>query len=117
MLSKPYRLKKKEVEMIFREGSGIKEDFLILKILKNKLTGIKFSVIVSLKVSKKTTVRNKIKRRISELLGVKIKNIKRGTRGIILAAPGIEGKDFWEIDEALNRLLERAKLLEVKKNV
>lgn len=113
MLPKIHRLNKKEVETIFRNGQGVKEDFLILKILKNKFTGTKFSVIVPLKVSKKATLRNKIKRRISELLRVKIKNIKAGTCGIVLAAPGIEKKDFLEIEAILNRLLERAKILEI----
>jgi len=69
--------------------------------------------MVPLKVSKKATLRNKIKRRISELLRVRIKNIKAGTCGIVLAVPGIEKRDFWEIEESLNKLLERAKILEV----
>jgi ribonuclease P protein component len=117
VLPKIHQLKKKEVERVFKRGQGFKEDFLFLKFIKNDLKISRFSVIVPSKVSKKATLRNKIKRRIAEILRIKIKKIKKGIDGIILAIPGLEAKDFWEIEESLSRLLERAKILETEKDV
>lgn len=110
-------MRKKEVGTVFKSGQGKREGLLILKILKNQAAGRKFSIIVPSKVSKKAIVRNKVKRRLSELLRVKIKNIKVGTCGIILAVSGIEKKDFKELEKMLDNLLERAKILEDKKDV
>lgn len=109
MLPKMYRLKKnKDIDKVFKKGKTIKEDFLILKILKNNLTKNRFSFIVSQKVSKKATLRNKIKRRLSELVRIKFKKIRKNIDVIIIAVPGLETKDFWEIKESLDKLFEKA---------
>lgn len=112
MLLKKSRLKKKkDIEMVFRKGTTFKEDFLILKILKNKLERARFSFVVSRKVSKKATLRNKIKRRLSELVRVKLKKAKRDIDAIIIVLPGLETKDFWEIEETLGKLFKKAGII------
>ncbi len=109
MLSKLNRLKKKkDIERVFKQGKGFKEDFLILKVVKNNLKNSRFAFVISQKVSKKATLRNKIRRRLRELVRLKIRDIKKGIDLIILAAPGLETKDFWEIEEALNKLFAKA---------
>lgn len=118
MLPKINRLaRKKDFERVFREGKNFKEDFLVLKIVKGhhpptarqKMT--RFGIIVSQKISKKATLRNKIKRRIGEIIRLKIKKIKKGADIIIIAIPGLETKDFWEIEETLNKLFLKAKII------
>jgi len=110
MLPKINRLKKKkDIERVFKSGKGFKEDFLILKIVKSGLKNSRFAFIVSRKVSKKATLRNKIRRRLSRLTGLKIKRIKKGMDLILMAVPGLEEKDFWEIEEIINKLLQKAK--------
>lgn len=110
MLPKINRLKKKkDIERVFKEGRGVKEDFLILKAVKNSLKNPRFAFIVSSKVSKKATLRNKIRRRLSKLAGLKIGKIKNNIDFILLAVPGLEEKDFWEIDETINKLFQKAK--------
>lgn len=122
MLPKINRLKKKkDIERVFKKGKGFKEDFLILKIAKNALSQTRFGFVVSQKVSKKATLRNKIKRRLREMVSKKGKKLKKGrhpsaTRSgmdvVLIALPGLETKDFWEIDETLNKLFKKAKCLE-----
>lgn len=110
MLPRINKLKnKKDIERVLRRGKGFKEDFLILKIFKNSLEKPRFAFIVSQKISKKATLRNKIKRRLSELARFKIKKMKKGMDLILIAVPGLEEKDFWEIDEAVNKLFQKAK--------
>ncbi|MDD5551557.1 MAG: ribonuclease P protein component [Candidatus Pacebacteria bacterium] len=111
MLPSKNRLNKKEVETIFKKGESFKSDFLLLKISKSKKQSpLRFSVIVPIKVSKKSTERNKIKRRIRESLRKKIKNTKE-VDGIIMAFPEILGKPYQEIDEELDKLLKASNLL------
>jgi ribonuclease P protein component len=111
MLAKVNRLKKKkDIEKVFEKGKGFKEDFLILKIVKNDLENSRFAFVVPKKVSKKATLRNKIKRRLRELVRLKIKKIKKGMDLVLLALPGLEKKDFWEMEKIINKLFAKAKL-------
>jgi len=123
MLPKTNRLQKKsEIEKVLKEGKGgrFKEGFLILKLRKNNLEKSRFSFIISQRVSKKASFRNKIRRRLSEIVRLKLKKIKEGrhppteSQGmdvVLIALPGLETKDFWEIEEGLNRLFSKAKIL------
>jgi len=112
MLAEINRLKqKKDIERVFRKGENFKEDFLILKLAKNSLNRARLAFVVSQKVSKKATLRNKIRRRLSELVRFKIKKIKKGIDVVVVALPGLEEKDFWEIEETINKLFSKAKLI------
>ena len=112
MLAEINRLKqKKDIERVFRKGENFKEDFLILKLAKNSLNKVRFAFIVSQKVSKKATIRNKIRRRLKDLAQSKLKKIKKGMDVLLIALPGLETKDFWEIEEIINKLFSKAKLI------
>ena len=101
--------KRKDIERVFEKGKRFKEDFLILKITKNALSQTRFGFIVSKKVSKKATLRNKIKRKLREI--VSQKEVKKGIDILLIAMPGLETKDFWGIDETLSKLFKKAKCL------
>lgn len=112
MLPKANRLKrKKDFEEIFKKGKGLKEDFLFLKIKGSKLKESRFGFIVSLKVSKKAVVRNKVKRRLREAVKKELLKIKPGIDGVFIAQKGIEKKSFLETEEVVNKLLAKAKIL------
>lgn len=112
MLPKANRLKKKkDFEKVLRTGTGLKEDFLILKFVSNNLKKSRFGIIVSLKISKKATIRNRIKRRLRQLIRLKLSEIKKGIDVVLIATPGLETKDFWEIEETINRLFKKAKII------
>lgn len=115
MLPKKNRLKKKkDFERVFKEGRGFKEDFLFLKIAKNNLKNSRFGFVVSKNFSKKATLRNKIKRRLRAIIKVKLGKIKKGLDGVLVVYPGLETKDFWEIEETVTKILAKAKILESK---
>ncbi|MFQ6049451.1 MAG: ribonuclease P protein component [Candidatus Paceibacterales bacterium] len=100
--------KKKDFENIFRKGKSFRGDFLVLKIAKNNLNQVRFGFIVSQKVSKKATIRNKVKRRLRELVRSKIKTLKKGIDAILITVPGIETKEFREIEEIMDKLFKKA---------
>lgn len=113
MLPKTNRLQKeKDIEKVFKEGKGSKEDFLVLKVIKNNLKNPRFGFIVSKKVSNKATIRNRIKRQLRSLIQENLKSVNPGQDILILALPGLENKDFWEIEEVINKLLKKARIIQ-----
>lgn len=118
MLTKPHRLtKKKEFERVFKKGKGFKEDFLFLRFVQNNAKKSRFAIVVSRKVSKNASTRNKIKRRIRAIIGQKIPKLKKGVDSVLVALPGLGTKDFWEVEATINQLFKKSKLFShVKKN-
>lgn len=111
MLAKKNRLKKKkEFERVFKKGKTFREEFLILKLWPNNLENSRFGFIVSQRISKKAVVRNKIKRKMAEVVREKIKSLKKGVDGILIALPGIENQDFFEIKRVISNFFKKANL-------
>jgi len=109
MLPKINRLRrKKDFERIFKKGKGFKEDLLFLKIIKNNLGLIRFGFVVSQKISKKATVRNKIKRRLRAMIGKEIKKNETGFDILFIVSPGLEKKKFQDVEKIINKLLQKA---------
>lgn len=112
MLSKENRLKrKKDFEKIFQKGKSFKQDLLFLKVLENDLGFSRFGFIVSRKISKKAVLRNKVKRRLREGVRTKSKEIKKGIDIVLIALPGLEKKDFWEMKKTLDQLFKKARII------
>ena len=109
MLEQKNRIKKKkDIENIFKKGKTFKQDSLILKILKNDLSFSRFGFIVPKKVSKKAVVRNKIKRRIREIVrSMMIKELKTNNDCLIIGLKGIEEKDFQETKNIVEKLFKK----------
>lgn len=110
MLPKINRLKKeKDFKDVFDKGRGFKQDLLYLKIKNNDLKFSRFGFVISKKVSKKAVVRNKIKRRLREILKAKLPTIKKKIDGIIIVNPGIDNS-FVDLEETINKLFKKAGL-------
>lgn len=112
MLPRANRLKKKkDFERVFKKGRSFKEDFLYLKIRENNLKSSRFGFMVSKKFSKKATTRNKIKRRLRELIRIKLPKIKKGIDGVIIIIPGLEATDFHQLEDIINKLFKKANII------
>lgn len=114
MLPKNNRLKKeKDIGKVFKEGKKyiLPSGRLYLKIVKNNLKNSRFGFVVSKKVSKKATIRNKIKRRLREAVKGKLTEVKKGIDGAIVVMPGLEEKGFSELEEKINKLFKKAGIL------
>ena len=115
MLPKENRLKlKKDFETVFRKGKSFNQDILLLKVLENDSNIKRFGFIVSRKISKKAVMRNKIKRRLREAVGARLKKARDGVDCVLVALPGIEKKDFADIEKSVDNLLGKAKIIETK---
>ena len=115
MLPKINRIKKKkDFEAIFKKGVGFKNDTLILRVLKNDLGRERFGFIVSQKVSKKAVVRNKVRRRLVEIIKSELTNFQQNKSIldlVFISLSGIEKKEFAETKESVKNILRKAKLL------
>jgi len=106
MLPKVNRLtKKKDFEAVFKQGKGIKQDSLYLKYKKNNLQQCRFGIVVGKNYSKKAVERNKIKRRIREILR-KMSADTKGFDVIVVALPRAEN-DFKKLKENVEKLLKK----------
>ena len=96
------------------KGRPAREGFLFLKTLKNNLGLSRFAVVAGKEVSKKAVVRNRLRRRISEIIRIKLKTkgIKSGTGvdGVIIALPGAEKMDFVQLRRAIEKIFAKAKI-------
>jgi len=110
MLKKENRLKKKkDFDSIYKKGKTIAGKLVFLKILKNNLDINRFGFVVSKKISKKAVIRNKIKRRLREIIKKEI--IKKGFDIIINTNLEILNKDYNKIRLEIRNLFKKAKLL------
>jgi ribonuclease P protein component len=109
MLSQKNRLKKKkDIDDAFRGGRAKSNSFFVVKLKNNYSEDWRFGFVVSRKVSKKAVVRNRIKRRLCEIIknALKIGVFKKdGKDALIIVRPGVDKKDFKEVEKTLVSLL------------
>jgi len=112
VLPQKYCLKrKKDFQRAIQRGRKIEKDFLVLKFFKNSLKTTRISFVVSQKVSKKASSRNKIKRRLREIIKINLPDLKPGYDLIFFTKKGIIEKNFWEIKEVVGQILKEAKII------
>lgn len=113
MLTKALRLKKEnDFRAIYRHGRTIKGDFIDLRFVRNKVNSCRFGFVVSLSVSKKATLRNKIKRHFSEAIAGLVSQIKSSNDILFIAKPKIVGQAQKEIKKDIENVIQKAQLLD-----
>ncbi len=66
MLARAYRLRLgRDIERVYKHGQSVGTSYLRAKKLANNLGSSRLAIVVSTKVSKKSTVRNRARRRVS----------------------------------------------------
>lgn len=110
MLAKENRLKKKkDFELVFKNGRILKSKNVFLKYLSSEVKERKVGFIVSKKVSKKAVERNKIKRRLREIIRKNKKSIKENISIIIIALPSLKNVSFKEMEIEVKNILDLIK--------
>ena|SRR3989344_6741790 len=99
--------KKNDFDAVFKKGKSLKNDFLVVKMLKNNLKESRFGFVVSKKVSAKATVRNKVRRRLRDAVAKVNETIKTPIDVAVVALPGIEKREFLEISAAIKFFLQK----------
>lgn len=99
-----------------KSGLWARESCLSVKSVKNNLQESRFGVVIGSSVSKKAVLRNKIKRRLKDIIHKNIPNIKSGFDVIVIANPQIKEKSHKELEKILSSALNRIKLFIVIPN-
>lgn len=112
MLPKQNRLtKNKEFENVFKNGGTFFTKILGIKYMENGFGLTRFGIIIGNKISKKAVARNKIKRRIREILRLNFDKIIEGYDIVILARTGIAEIEYDELEKNIEYALRKARLL------
>ena len=111
MLPKKNRLTKKtDFDKIFKEGEGLKERGLLFKVKTGEGVS-RFGIVVSKKVSRKATERNRIRRILSEAIAQLKVEITKPVDIVIIVLPSFRIRKEGAAREALSQLLQKARLL------
>jgi len=98
--------KKKEFEKIRLEGEIYQSPLFGLAVLRNEDEDKKFGMIVSKKISLKAVDRNKIRRRLAEVIRKNLFQVDKGTRAIVLAKKKIIEAEIGEIEAEFVRIIK-----------
>jgi ribonuclease P protein component len=105
MFASKNRLRRKnDIDNVFKKGKAITGGLFFLRFVKNNLNINRFAFIVSCKISKKSVLRNKIKRRLREATKQAEKETQQGFDFLITAKPTIIDRDFKEIKKDINEV-------------
>ncbi|MDO8592199.1 MAG: ribonuclease P protein component [bacterium] len=112
MLAKQSRLvKQKDFEKIFQQGRSYYSKLLGIKAMVNEQQENRYGIVISTKVSKKSTERNKLKRQIRHAIKRLDYELAQGMDIIVMALPAISGQGYNTIKSELERILIKLKLL------
>jgi len=103
--------KKKDFEYVFKKGNGFRDGFLFLKLAENNLKTSRFAFVVSLKVSKKASLRNKIKRNLKKTIKANLPRIKTGFDVTLTVIPGLEKQSLQQMRETAESVFKKAELV------
>ena len=112
MLPKKFRITKtKEIDKVFKLGKSSFDSVLGVKMFTSENNISRFVVVVSTKVSKKAVIRNKIKRRLHEIVRSQLPKIKVGFDFFILALPAAKNCDYHALEKSLQNHWHRLGVL------
>lgn len=112
MLPKKYRLtREKDFEHTFKKGKSFFIRELGVKCLPNNLPHSRIGIVVSNKISKKATERNKIKRRLRETIRLALPQIKAPVDLLIITRPTIVDLDYHGIESHLTNCLKKLRII------
>jgi len=96
-----------DFKWVFKNGKPIKADFLLAKLVKNKLGYLRVGIVVSNKVSGKAVLRNQIRRRIREAIRDNDSNMRANVDLVITALPTTIGKRFKDIAVSIDTIIDK----------
>ncbi|MDZ7798842.1 MAG: ribonuclease P protein component [Patescibacteria group bacterium] len=111
MLAKKFRLsKEKAFKKVYQKGKFFFTSNINLRFANNQAKNTRFGFVISKKISKKATVRNKIKRQLSEIIRKHLNSIVKEKDIIIKVKKPYIKKSFKEKEQILVKIFKKSKL-------
>ena len=109
MFAKANRLKRTaDFKKIFRYGKSFRGETAEMRFLPNDLAVCRFGFITGLSVSKKATIRNKIRRRLTEVVKTLATSINNNFDILIVAKAKAVGKSREETLKDVQNIFKKA---------
>lgn len=111
MLKRINRLKKRyQFNYVYKSGEHFSGEHMILYVASSKTKNIKVGLAVTKKVGH-AVVRNKVRRRLREIIQKQLPNLKQNYNIIVVARENITSANFDELSLELNKLIKKANLI------
>lgn len=108
---KKWRLKRRDFEKVLKKGKSFREDSLILKVLKHPFQKIRIGFLLAKKHFPKAVLRNRLKRKLKEMIRGEVHKIKNGLALVFICLPGIEKKGLKDLKNIFQKLIIKSKIL------
>ncbi|MGM0446055.1 MAG: ribonuclease P protein component [Bacillota bacterium] len=102
---------KKDFQKVFNLGKSTASKYLVLYWNPNKLNNNRYGFSISKRIGK-AVVRNKLKRRLKEIIRTRLNNTACGYDIIIIARRPVNSLGFSEIKDDLKNLYKKAGLID-----
>lgn len=109
MRGEQYLTRPQQYALVYRKGSSRASALVVMKALASGLTLSRYGFSVSKRVGKAVT-RNRVKRRLREIL--RMMPLKPGWDIVFIARPALASADYASLKRTVEGLLSRARLLE-----
>ena len=111
MLAKANRLRQeRDFKGVAQKGKAVFSPSLSLKLIRNNSDVSRFGIIVSTKVSKKAVLRNRLKRRLREIIRLNLPQLKKGFDIMVLTRAAAKDFEYLQLKEILEGLFRKANL-------
>ncbi len=112
MLPAPNRLKKpREISRVFKQGRGVSNPELLVRSARNGNAESRLVVIVSKKVSKRATVRNRLRRQIVGVAQRGWQTVAPGYDIVVTVRADLSAKTAAQLEKLVVEVLTKADLI------
>lgn len=114
MLVKEKRLRNaRDIARVYSKGSYASIGTMSLKCLRTQLPSSRVVVVVGKKVSKKATVRNRLRRRIIPIIAAQWQTVRSGYDIVITVHEELDGVKPSTLESNLKHLFKKANIINV----
>ena len=103
-------LRKKDFDNVWKNGRSAFGRLLGVKAIANNLGKNRFGIMIGLKVSKKAVKRNKIKRRLREIINASSPALNLGFDIVLTVLPAAREAEFSELKKEVEWCFKRLKI-------
>ena len=111
MLKRINRLKKRyQFNYVYKSGEHFSGEHIVLYVASSKTKNIKVGLAVTKKVGH-AVVRNKVRRRLREIIKKQVPNLKQNNNIIVVARDNINEASFEKLSNEFLKLIKKANLI------